>query len=101
MGSFNTIEDLPSFPPVDDEDEYQTVIVKNLIRCGAIPKKDLEIGATYEGTCRNGTIADWDGKVFKYDRNKFGMHYIDNIKHFEDDRYHDVFIPLRKFNIVT
>lgn len=96
MEIFKTVDEIPSFPPVDDEDEYQTVIVSNLIRCGAIPKKDLEIGASYTGSCRNTSTAKWTGTKFEYDRYKYGMHYIDTINHFEDDRYYDVFIPLKK-----
>lgn len=96
MGPFTSINHIPSLPITEDEEEFKNIIVKNVIRCGGIPKKDLEIGATYEGHCRNASIATWDGNEFNYQRYKFGMTYPDSVKHFEDDMYYDVFIPINK-----
>lgn len=61
-----------------------------------IAKKDLEVGAYYEGDCRNAQIARWDGEVFYHWRTKFTMRFLECIKHPEDDDVWDVFIPERK-----
>ena len=52
MEKFHDVYCIPSIPIVD-QDIYKNIIVPNLIRCGAIPKKDLIIGKTYLGECRN------------------------------------------------
>lgn len=93
---FRTVEDIPDVPQVEDKKEYQEVIVKNLIRCGAIPKKDLINGATYRGTCRNSSVATWVNGKFIYVRYKMGTSFEDNVLHFEDDNIYDVFIPLER-----
>ena len=56
-----------------------------MIRCGAIPKKDLIIDKKYEGSCRNTSIAIWKGDHFEYVRSKFGCIYIDKINHLTDE----------------
>ena len=38
---------IPDVPKVDSPEDYQEYVVKNYIRCGAIPKKDLIVGETY------------------------------------------------------
>lgn len=96
MEPFKTINDIPDIPSLDNEEEYQEFIVNNLIRCGAIPKVQLEKGKTYEGTCRNAERATWNGSEFEYSRYKWGSMYKDTISHFEDELHYDVFIPLRK-----
>lgn len=65
-----------------------------------IAKKDLEHGAYYEGTCRNATVARWNGKegVFIYKRHKFGMTFFDEIKHPEDEQRYDVFVVEKKID---
>ena len=68
----------------------------NSLRCGAIPKSELEIGAEYLGSCRNASKAKWDGKKFIYQRYKWGSWYEDTIEHFEDDTQYDVFVPIKK-----
>ena len=93
---FETVDDIPEIPKVDDPRIYKEVIVKNLIRCGAIPKDKLEVGATYEGNCRNFEEARWDGKVFWGKRYKFGEWQDDKINHFEDDNGYDLFVPIKK-----
>ena len=97
MEPFLSVDDIPELPVVPDYNEYKTYIINNLIRCGAIPKNQLEKG-WYEGSCRNSSKAYWDGSKFIYERHKWGTKYWDDIKHFEDDQYHDVFIPLNKIN---
>ena len=97
MEPFNCPEDCPTDIPVfDDREKYDEIIVKNLIRCGAIPKENLIVGETYLGTCRNADEAVWDGEKFTYMRFKFGMFQNDTIKHFEDEMYYDVFIPIKR-----
>ncbi len=58
-----------------------------------IKKEDLIIGHSYKGICRNASVAVWDGKVFWYDRYKFGDTYKEDINHFEDDDGYDLFLP--------
>ena len=82
--------------PVCDEEIYQKYVVPNLIRCGAIPKDQLEVGATYLGDCRNATEAVWDGEKFIYQRTKFGCTFNEKINHFQDDDGYDVFTPIKK-----
>lgn len=84
---------VPSLP-ITSKEEYEEIVVKNLIRCGAIPKKDLIVGRTYYGDCRNAGKAVWNGDKFTYSRYKFGMTYDEDINHFEDDDGHDVFVPI-------
>jgi hypothetical protein len=93
---FETVDDIPDIPKVNDPRIYEEVIVKNLIRCGAIPKDKLEVGATYEGNCRNFEQARWDGKVFWGKRYKFGEWREDKINHFQDDNGYDLFVPIKK-----
>ena len=87
---------IPDVPKVDSPEDYQEYVVKNYIRCGAIPKKDLIVGKTYIGNCRNATEATWNGEVFVYKRTKFGIKYNDKINHFEDDDGYDLFVPIKK-----
>lgn len=84
---------IPSIPVWDDE-SYKEVVIPNLIRCGAIPKKDLIIGETYIGKCRNAREAVWNGKTFTYKRTKFAWTYDEDINHFEDDNGYDLFVPI-------
>ena len=66
---------IPTVPRMETTEDYEEYVVKNQIRCGAIPKKDLIVGETYIGDCRNASEAIWNGKVFVYKRNKFGYIY--------------------------
>ena len=93
MKPFKTVDDIPEVPIVD-KDIYNTVIIPNLIRCGAIPKRNLIIGRTYVGDCRNAQEGVWDGQKFVIKRYKFGDIFDDTVDHFEDDRGYDVFIPI-------
>lgn len=63
-----------------------------------IKKENLMVGHSYKGICRNADVAIWDGKVFWYDRHKFGSVYKESINHFEDDDGYDVFIPFEVTN---
>ena len=96
LKSFQTIDDIPDIPYFKDKKLYEEIIVKNLLRCGAIPIDQLEIGKKYKGTCRNTSEAIWNGKEFEYERYKWGMSYIDTIHHFQDDDGYDVFVPIEK-----
>ena len=93
---FETIDDIPDIPILDTPELYNEIVVTNLIRCGAIPKKELKIGQTYIGTCRNFSEAVWKGKEFEGNRYKWGMWQVDKINHFEDDDGYDVFVPLKE-----
>ena len=94
MEKFHGVDYIPSIPIVD-QDTYNDIIIPNLIRCGAIPKKDLIIGKTYLGECRNADRAVWNGEVFIYQRTKFGYTYPEKINHFEDDNGFDLFVPIK------
>ena len=62
---------------------------------GIIQKKDLVVGAYYWGSCRNSSLAMWDGKEFIYLRTKFSSTFAETINHLEDDNGYDLFIPIR------
>ena len=97
-----TLENMTSLSPehihvpiMRNKEDYEKYVVKNFIRCGAIPKKDLVIGKTYIGSCRNAGEAVWLGEQFEYDRYKFGCTFKEKINHFEDDNGFDLFVPLK------
>lgn len=94
---FKSFSDIPEIPIFTNDEEYQ-IVVSNIIRCGAIPKDKLEIGATYKGKCRNSIMATWDGDMFEYPREKFGHKYTEKINCFEDYTDYDVFVPFEKIN---
>ena len=87
---------VPFIPCVEDDAFYEDVIVRNIIRCGGIPKDKLEVGAWYRGECRNAKLAQWKGEGFVYERTKFGYTYNEEINHFQDDDGYDVFVPIEK-----
>lgn len=89
-------DNIPDIPRMETPEDYQDYVVKNFIRCGAIPKKDLIIGKTYIGDCRNASEAIWNGKVFVYKRTKFGYTSDEEINHFEDDDGFDLFVPIKE-----
>ncbi len=95
MKPFQTIEDIPMLPVTNKED-WDNFYVPILIKCGAIPKENLEIGKLYKGTCRNANVAMWIGDKFKYERTKYNFTYNETINHFQDDDGHDLFVPLFK-----
>lgn len=59
-----------------------------------VPKSELVEGRVYKGVCRNADEAVWNGRVFVYDRHKFGYTYKEKINHYEDDDGYDVFVPV-------
>lgn len=91
---FKDEDDIPPIPRVKPND-YEEIIIPNIIRCGGIPKEDLVIGETYIGDCRNAGEAVWGGKRFTYMRTKFGTTYPEDINHFQDDDGYDVFVPFK------
>ena len=94
MKPFKNLYDIPDIPHVDEK-TYKEIIIPNLVRCGAIPKKDLIIGKTYIGECRNASEATWNGHTFVYERYKFGDTFDEEINHFEDDNGYDLFVPIK------
>ena len=86
---------VPTVPNMQTPEDYEEYVIKNYIRCGAIPKKDLIIGETYLGECRNASEATWLGNEFEYTRYKFGTSFKETINHFEDDDGYDLFVPLK------
>ena len=94
---FQNVDDIPDLPVVDQK-TWEGYYVPLLIENGAIPKENLEVGATYLGKCRNTDEAVWDGEQFHYHRTKFGNTYIEKINHFQDDDGFDLFVPIKKVN---
>lgn len=91
---FKIINDVPELPVVTKE-EWDGFYVPILIKCGAIPKKDLIVGQKYLGACRNSDYGIWNGTEFTYKRIKFGTTFQEKINHFEDDNGYDLFVPLK------
>lgn len=60
-----------------------------------LSKAELIDGEYYVGKCRNSTVARWDGQLQKFFhwRIKFGHHFIEEIRHPEDEAHFDVFEP--------
>lgn len=92
---FETPDDIPMIPYCPKE-EWNSSYVPILLRCGAIPKERLKIGAVYIGSCRNSDEATWDGEKFVYERYKFGFTYKDSVNHFQDDDGYDLFVPIKE-----
>lgn len=63
-----------------------------------IAKEELEHGAYYRGRCRNATLARWNDREerFYHWRFKWGMTFLETIKHPEDEDRWDVFFPEEK-----
>ena len=94
MKPFTSVDGIVDVP-VTDHETYKNVVIPNFIRCGAIPKTQLEIGKTYIGHCRNASEAIWKGDYFTYKRYKFGDTFEEDINHFEDDDGYDLFVPIK------
>lgn len=60
-----------------------------------IKRADLVHGAYYRGQCRNATVARWDATRgrFRHWRTKFLNPFLEYIKHPEDEKDFDVFVP--------
>lgn len=92
---FEDTDYMPELPILPIED-MKTYVWPNLYKCGAIAKKDLIVGHTYLGNCRNASKAVWkENGTFEYQRHKFGFVYPEEINHFEDDDGYDVFVPIK------
>lgn len=86
---------IPEVPKMKSQEDYEKYVIPNFIRCGAIPKKDLIVGKTYKGNCRNASKAVWLGDKFEYIRYKWGSNFKEKINHFEDDNGYDLFVPVQ------
>ena len=58
-----------------------------------LAKAQLVHGEYYSGKCRNTSIARWNAEAgcFMYWRSKFGMRFLEEIYHPDDDPHYDVF----------
>lgn len=65
-----------------------------LYRKGVIPKRELVKDTYYAGSCRNTSMAMWDGERFLYKRHKMGTTFTDVISCIEDDDGYDLFVPV-------
>lgn len=82
-------------PKLDLRDEdYINYICPALIRCGAIPLKDMIKDKVYKGNYRSNTIGKWNGKQFEVYNQSFNHRFIDTCNHFEIDDNYALFIPL-------
>ena len=97
-GDKNKIPDIPQVNEWCTKEIYDEVVVPNLIRCGAIPKKNLKIGQWYIGDTRNAERAMWDGKEFIYERCKWNSWFKDEVNHFEDDDGYALFVPIKEID---
>ena len=112
LTTFQNVDDIPDLPVVEQE-RWENYYIPLLIKNGAIPKENLEVGATYLGKCRNADEAVWDGEQFHYHRTKFGNRciekinqfqdddgfgLIETINHFQDNDGFDLFVPIKKLN---
>lgn len=61
------------------------------------PKDQLQHGVYYVGRCRNASVARWnaDRQCFFHWREKFGVVFLEAIKHPDDESHFDVFRVLR------
>lgn len=91
--------DVPNLPRTNAK-EWKDFYVPNLIKAGAIPKKDLIDGQIYYGDYRNANFAKWIAEKNKFEhwRFKFGNAILDTCNHFEDDDGFALFVPIRLAN---
>jgi hypothetical protein len=94
---FETPDDVPDIPVVNDPEEYRAFYVIRLIKAGAIPKKDLIDNQVYIGKHRRCTVARWNKtkNKFEYWRYKFGIWFLDDCNHFENDDGFALFVPIK------
>ncbi|MCH5167355.1 MAG: hypothetical protein J1F35_05620 [Erysipelotrichales bacterium] len=97
-GNVNKIPDIPAVGEWFTKEIYDEVVIPNLIRCGAISKKDLKIGQWYIGDTRNADKAMWNGKQFVYERCKWNSWFIDEVNHFEDENGYAFFVPIKEID---
>lgn len=94
-------EKIPNIPQIGEwftKEIYDEVVIPNLIRCGAISKKDLKIGQWYIGDTRNTERAMWNGSQFIYERCKWNSYFKDEVNHFEDDNGYALFVPIKEID---
>jgi hypothetical protein len=95
---FNTVDEDGEWyinVPRCQNTEEEKFVQNELIKRGAIPLNQLEIGKTYIGSCRNASEAVWQGEKFIYQRHKFGFTFPEEINHFQNDNGFDVFVPIK------
>ena len=85
------INDIPCCKNKKEEEFVQNTLIKH----GAIPLQNMNIGETYIGFCRNSSEAIWQGDHFIYQRTKFGITFPEKINHFQNDNGFDVFVPIK------
>lgn len=95
LGEFEFESDIPPIPNVDVE-FYNNNILPNLLRCGAIDKKNLIINKMYKGSSKLSKEAMWKGNFFIYIVDKWGTQSIKKINHFQDYNGGDIFIPIEE-----
>lgn len=89
----NTIQNI--HVPRCENKEEELFVQETLIKLGAIPLHELEVGKTYIGECRNASEAVWQGDHFVYQRYKWGSTFPEKINHFQNDDGYDVFVPIK------
>ena len=65
-----------------------------------IAKESLKVGHYYKGSCRNASIARWNGRVFVHWRYKFGETFAEEISCPEDEKCYDVFYAQEELDTV-
>ena len=81
--------------PICKNKDEEELVQNTLIKHGAIPIHEMEVGKTYIGTCRNASEAVWQGDHFIYQRYKWGSTFPEKINHFQNDDGYDVFVPIK------
>jgi hypothetical protein len=81
--------------PICFNKDEETFLQNTLIKHGALPLHEMEVGKTYIGTCRNSSEAVWQGDHFIYQRYKWGSTFPEKINHFQNDDGYDVFVPIK------
>ena len=68
--------------------------VPGYVAARMIPMEDLVVGHYYGGSCRNASVARWDGTEFTYMRTKWHRTFTETIQHPERDNQYDLFVPV-------
>lgn len=80
-------------------DPIPTELYEELFSKGVLRKEELKKGNFYYGTCRNASVAKWDGEKFIYIRYKFGTYFLEDINHLSDDNGYDLFVPIKEVEL--
>lgn len=87
--------DVPNLPRTDSE-TWNTIIVPNLLKAGAIRKSKLEDGKLYYGDYRSSKFGRWDSIKNRFIVNRWKFQWCeDYCNHFEDDDKFALFVPIR------